>query len=96
MWSQQTSLGQLCSSRAHLELGKIGMFDDSEHYANVVTAPNGEMALLHRLDGQKYYSVPQRIGLAISKDGIHYEKKFEGGDGTIPTEPQFSGSCCVA
>jgi hypothetical protein len=34
--------------------------------------------------------------LAISKDGVHYEKKFTGPViSTIPTEPQFSGSCCV-
>jgi hypothetical protein len=35
------------------------------------------------------------LGLAISKDGIHYEKNLKAVIGTIPTEPQFSGSCCV-
>jgi hypothetical protein len=95
MWSQQTSLGQLCSSRAHLELGKIGMFDDSAlcQRGYCTKRRNGFITSVGR---SEILFRTTTIGLAISKDGIHYEKKFEGGDGTIPTEPQFSGSCCVA
>jgi hypothetical protein len=72
------------------------MFDDCSIMPTWVTAPskrrNGFITSVGR---SEILFCTTTIGLAISKDGIHYEKKFEGGDRTIPTEPQFSGSCCL-
>jgi hypothetical protein len=81
-----------------LELGKIGTFDDCGIMPTwLLHHPNGEKWLYY-IGWTIRNTIPYHnaIGLAISKDGVHYEKKFTGPViSTIPTEPQFSGSCCV-
>ncbi len=81
-----------------LELGEIGMFDDCGIMPTwLLHHPNGEKWLYY-IGWTVRNTIPYHnaIGLAVSKDGIHYEKKFRGPViSTIPTEPQFSGSCCV-
>lgn len=81
-----------------LELGEIGTFDDCGIMPTwLLHHPNGEKWLYY-IGWTVRNTIPYHnaIGLAVSTDGIHYEKKFKGPViSTIPTESQFSGSCCV-
>ena len=79
-----------------LSLGKAGLFDDCGIMPTWFLQ-NGEEKWLYYIGWTVRNTIPYHnaLGLAVSKDGIHFEKKFEGPIlSTISTEPYFNGSAC--
>jgi len=79
-----------------LSLGKAGLFDDCGIMPTWFLQ-NGEEKWLYYIGWTVRNTIPYHnaLGLAVSKDGIHFEKKFEGPIlSTIATEPYFNGSAC--
>jgi hypothetical protein len=81
-----------------LTLGTLGTFDDCGITPTwILNHPNGEKWLYY-VGWNVRNTIPYHnsIGLAISKDGINFEKKFDGPIiNSIATEPQFSGSASI-
>lgn len=80
-----------------LELGKPGTFDDCGIMPTWFLEVNGQKWLYY-IGWTVRNTIPYHnsIGLAVSDDGVHFEKRFEGPIiHTTAKEPYFSGSACV-
>ncbi len=81
-----------------LALGSAGLFDDCGIMPTwLMNHHNGEKWLYY-IGWTVRNTIPYHnsIGLATSKDGVHFAKMFDGPVlGTIATEPLFTGSACV-
>lgn len=80
-----------------LELGKLGSFDDSGIMPTSIINVGGNKYLYY-IGWTTRGTVPYHnsIGLAISKDGINFEKAFPGPIISVTkTEPYFSGTAFV-
>jgi predicted GH43/DUF377 family glycosyl hydrolase len=80
-----------------LPLGNPGLFDDCGVMPTWIMNNNGEKWLYY-IGWTVRNTIPYHnsIGLATSKDGIHFTKMFEGPVlNTIATEPYFNGTACV-
>lgn len=79
-----------------LPLGKPGSFDDCGIMPTWFLQ-NGEEKWIYYIGWTVRNTIPYHnaLGLAVSKDGIHYHKKYEGPIiSTIAEEPYFNGSAC--
>jgi hypothetical protein len=81
-----------------LDLGKKGTFDDCGIMPTwLLNHPNGEIWLYY-IGWTVRNTIPYHnsIGLATSRDGVNFSKKFEGPIiHTIATEPYFNGSASI-